>query len=93
MGCQLTLKNRFWIYGVILVVLILIMIFAPLINKNVLSLANTIQSLWSKTSTDRHAIMINVISNPISYVIGALFLAAASAIRKFLFKKRGNKDD
>lgn len=93
MGCQLTLKNRFWIYGGILVVLILIMIFAPLINKNVLSLANTIQSLWSKTSTDRHAIMINVISNPISYVIGALFFAAASAIRKFLFKKRGNKDD
>lgn len=93
MGCQLILKKRFGIYGGIFVVLIITLIFAPIINKNVLSLANAICSLWSKTSSDRHAIMINVISNPISYVIGVLFLAAGNAIRKFCIKKWGNQDD
>lgn len=93
MDCQLILKNRFWVYGGILIVLILILIFAPLINKNITGLANYIRCWWSETASDRHAVMINVISNPINYLLGVAFLAVVNVKKRFCIKKRGNIDD
>lgn len=87
------LKKRFWIYGSIFIVLILALIFGPQIKENALNLSNIICSFWSKTSSDRHDIMIGIITEPINYVIGVLFVAVGNAIRKFCIKKRGNKDD
>lgn len=91
-SCQLILKNRFWVYGGIIAVLLLILIFGSMINKEVLKLANLIISLWSETSSDRHAILINIISTFIYGAIGAILIAGVNVIR-FFVQRWGNRDD
>ncbi len=92
MSCQLVLKNRIWLCSGIFAILLLMVIYGAAINEVVLNLANTIMSLWTKTSTDRHTIMINIISTVIYGAIGAAFLAVFKFIRH-LVKKWGNKND
>lgn len=92
MSCQLVLKKRIWLYSGIFAIVFLLTIFGSAINKAVQCLANTIISFWSKTSSDRHTIILNIISTIIYGVIGAIFLGVLKIIKHFV-KKWGNKND
>lgn len=88
-GCpfQMVLKSNLIIWLIIVIIAMVIIFFLRDINNNIEKVATYIVNLWEKTSTDRHAVLVNIISTLIYPAIVAALGLILSFIRK-LFRKK-----
>lgn len=85
---QIILKNRIWMFILLLLTLTIIFILRNQINALICSLVNNLTQFWDKSSNDRHDILINVIAAFVYAGIVAVGVLIINIIKKYIGRNK-----